>query len=137
MQRTLGMAIQLELTNRSDQPTDRLRSIVEQRLEHLRMLQPRATHCRVAVEKPHTHASSGSSYEVVVTLHVPSSKELVAHEQPGKHDMHEPLESIIRHAFSALETQVKATLARQRSRRNKQAALVEEQAGEDSRSAAE
>lgn len=108
------MAIQLELTNRSDHPTENLRSIAEQRLEHLRVLQPRATHCRVAVEKPHAHATSGNSYEVVVTLHVPSSNELVAREQPGKHAMHETVESILRHAFAALESQVKETLARQR-----------------------
>lgn len=109
-----GMAIQLELTNRSDHPTEKLREVAEHRLEHVAVLHPRATHCRVVVEKPHAHAHSGNPYEVVVTLSMPATNELVVREQPGKHPMHEPVESVLRHAFQALEKRIKHTVGRQR-----------------------
>jgi cold shock CspA family protein/ribosome-associated translation inhibitor RaiA len=110
------MTMPLEVTFRSEeasQASDELRDLIEQRLARVEQLQPRATRCRVVIDQPHEHASSGNPYEVVVTLSV-ATKNLVVREQPGKHPLHEPLVSIIRSAFDALEQQVKSMQGRQR-----------------------
>jgi cold shock CspA family protein len=69
--------------------------------------------CRVAVERPHVHETSGNPYRVRIEVKVPPGHEVVARSEPGDFDLHADLLTVINGAFEAAERQLKELVDRQ------------------------
>lgn len=70
--------------------------------------------CRIVVEKPQAHQSSGSAYRVRIELNVPSKHQIVVRREAGEGDMHDNLYRVIHDAFDAASRQLKALKKKQR-----------------------
>jgi len=68
----------------------------------------------MAVEKPQEHQKSDNPYRVRISLRIPPSKEIVVTRNPGEGNMHDPLETVIRDAFSAAGRELRELLNRLR-----------------------
>lgn len=109
------MEVPLELTFRNVAKSDAIEDLINRRVEKLNQLRRNLTRCRVTLEQPHQHATSGSPYRVRIDLTVPPDKDLVVDQRPGKNALNETLQTIIGRAFDAAERQLKKATARQRN----------------------
>lgn len=111
----VSVEVPLELTFRNVDKSSAIEQLIRKRVDKLSQLRRNVTRCRVAVEQPHQHATSGSPYRVRIDLVVPPDKELVVDEKPGKNALNETLQTIIGRAFDAAERQLKKATDRQRN----------------------
>ena len=107
------MQIPLELSFRGFEPGPEIEPMIRRKAEKLDKFHKSINSCRVAVEKPHEHATSGNPYRVRIDLTVPPGHELVVDKTPGDHDLHEDLTTVIIDAFHAAERQVRELAERQ------------------------
>ena len=94
------MQIPLELSFRDVNKTAELEDLINDKVDDLEKVFDNIISCRMAVEKPQEHQSSGSPYRVRINVRVPPGKEIVVTGNPGDGEMHDPLEAIIRDAFA-------------------------------------
>ena len=107
------MQVPLEMTFRGLERTPHLEEKIRRRVEKLEKFHSRIVACRVAVEKPHEHPSSGNPYRVRIDVTVPPKHEIVVKKEPGDHDLNEELATVLNDAFDATERQLKEVKDRQ------------------------
>lgn len=108
------MQVPLQLQFRDMEPDPAVEDRIRRKVDRLERLCDDLTSCRVLVARPHEHASSGSPWRVRVEVRVPPGHEIVVHKKPGDHDLHDPLETVVNHAFDAAERQLKEVVDRRR-----------------------
>ncbi len=69
--------------------------------------------CRVVIDAPHHHHQKGNHYRVKLALFVPGKELVVGHGHKGS-AAHEDLYAAVADAFTALESQVKTFVGKQR-----------------------
>jgi cold shock CspA family protein len=79
--------------------TEDLENLIREKAAKLDKLSQTLDHCRVTVERPHKHQTSGSGYEVTIIMSQPPGRELVVRREAGEGSMHDPLSSVLREAF--------------------------------------
>lgn len=107
------MQVPLELHIDDSLKSSRTESLVRRRVDKLERFCDHIQSCRVAVERPSKHVSSGSGFRVRIEMRVPPQHELVAREEPGDGEVTDTLEQVIHRAFSAAERQLKELVDRQ------------------------
>ena len=70
--------------------------------------------CRVAVEKPQEHQTSGSPFRVRIAVTVPPEHELAVTRNAGEGNLHNQLQTVIRDAFGAMRRQLTKLVDKQR-----------------------
>lgn len=107
------MDVPLQLTFRNVRSTPDLEAFVRRKVDKLEQFADHIVSCRIAIERPHEHATSGNPYRVRIDVRLPPGHELVVDERPGDHDLGEEIETVINAAFSAIERQIKELKDRQ------------------------
>ena len=110
------MQVPLEITYRGVAKTDEIDHFVRDKAAHLEKFCGHITRCDVIIEQPNHAQHSGNPFHVRIDLTVPPHHELVVHEKPVEHEMHEPLTKVINGAFKSMERQLKDLSDRQQSR---------------------
>jgi cold shock CspA family protein/ribosome-associated translation inhibitor RaiA len=100
------MEVPPEVTFRGIDKDDSIEQLVLEKAAKLDDIHEKIISCRVAVEKVQEHQRSGNPYRVRIVTRVPPGHELVVRQEPGKSDMHEPLQTIVNNAFNALRRQL-------------------------------
>lgn len=100
------MQVPLEISYRNVNKRESIEALIREKLGKLEDVCDHISSCRIAVEKPHDHPSSGSPYRVRIDLRVPPSHELAVDKNPGKGTQYAPLEAVIRDAFDAARRQL-------------------------------
>lgn len=108
------MQVPLQLQLKDVAADARLEDRIHRRVERLERLCDDITSCRVLVEQPHEHATSGSPWRVRIEVAVPPGHDLVVNKKPGDHDLQDPLETVVNNAFDAAERQLKEVVGRRR-----------------------
>ncbi|MHB9029242.1 MAG: HPF/RaiA family ribosome-associated protein [Candidatus Latescibacterota bacterium] len=108
------MQIPLELVFRNTQKTDSIEQLIREKVSKLEQICNYIISCRVAVEKPQEHQRVGNPYRVRIDIKVPPGHEIIVVRDSSHGDMHDPLSTIIRDAFSAARRQLKGLVERQR-----------------------
>jgi cold shock CspA family protein/ribosome-associated translation inhibitor RaiA len=108
------MQIPLEVSFRDVEHTDQLDQLIEQQASRLDKFHNHIMGCRIAVEQPQEHISHGRPWRVRLDITVPHANEVVVIKDPGKGEMHEPLEAVIRDAFDTAERNLKGLKEQQR-----------------------
>ena len=104
----------MEVTYRDVEKTEALEQLIREKVDKLEQVCDFITSCRVAVEKPQEHLSSGNPYRVRIDVRLPPSQEIVVTREPGEGDMHQPVETVIRHAFDAMRKRLKKQVEMER-----------------------
>lgn len=94
------MQVPLELSFRDVGKTPELEALINDKIDDLEKVFDNIISCRMAVEKPQEHQSTGNPYRVRINVRVPPGKEIVVTRNPGEGEMHDPLEAVIRDAFA-------------------------------------
>ena len=110
------MQVPLEITYRGVAKTDEIDHFVRDKAMRLDKFCDHISRCDVIIEQPNHAQHSGNPFHVRIDLTVPPNHELVVHEKPVSHEMHEPLTKVINGAFKAMERQLKELSDRQQSR---------------------
>lgn len=108
------MQVPLEITFRDVEHDPSLEELIRTKAAGLDKVCGRITRCRVAVERPHRSERSGNPYRVRIDVTVPPGAEIVVDRSPGKGELHEALETVIKDAFQAGRRQLQE-LAERRS----------------------
>lgn len=95
--------------------TPELERLINEKIARLEKFCDHITSCRVAVERPHRHESGGNPYRVRIDINVPPGHEVVVTKNPGDHDPHDELRTVINNSFRAAERQLKELTDRQQS----------------------
>lgn len=106
-----------ELSTRglSDETVTEVQQWVKEQSDRLSRFCPDLVSCRVAVErKQKRNPQNGNPYRVRVEVNLPGAPELVASHGLGDTDAGDPLYTIIRRTFQAVERQIKDTRAMMR-----------------------
>jgi len=112
----LGIDVPLQLTTRGLTPTeDNLaKRLVREYAARLGRFGVDITTCDVVVEKPQKYQETGNPYRVRVHLRAPGRLEAVAVKEPGQHEMHETMQSVVKNAFQAVERTFREELRKRR-----------------------
>ena len=110
------MQVPLEITYRGVAKTDEIDHFVRDKAGRLEKFCDHISRCDVIIEQPNHAQHSGNPFHVRIDLTVPPHHELVVHEKPAEHEMHEPLTKVINGAFKSMERQLKEISDRQHAR---------------------
>ena len=108
---TLELRIDDEVPNRK-----RTERLVRQYVDRLERHCDHITSCRVAVEKPNAHLSSGADYRVRVDLRVAGAEPVVVRREPGTGSVRDEIEDVIRDVFATADRRLHELGARQSGR---------------------
>jgi cold shock CspA family protein len=87
---------------------------VIERLQHLERFAQDITRCHVTLTREQRSHRKGNHYSVMVEVRVPRHHDLAVKKKKQIHDMGTELPAMINEAFSAIETQLKRTVAKRR-----------------------
>ncbi len=85
----------------------KVEELVEARASRLDRFHARITSCDVLVELHSKHHSAKHPLRVRIVCKVPPGQELIVDRPPEAHDAHTPNDTVIRHAFQAMERQLR------------------------------
>jgi cold shock CspA family protein/ribosome-associated translation inhibitor RaiA len=108
------MKIPLEIAFKGIPHTEEVEALVREEAAKLDRVCNYIMSCRVIVEKRQEHQEVGNPYRVRIDLTVPPGHELVIRREPSKGDMHDPLDIVIKHAFTAAARQLRKLAQQQR-----------------------
>ena len=108
------MQVPVKITFRNVEKTPAVEDLINRKVDKLERICNYITSCRITIEKLQKHQRMGNLFRVQIDLAVPPGHKLVAGKEPGDSDMHDPLFTVVRHAFEAAERQLKALVERQR-----------------------
>jgi cold shock CspA family protein len=108
------MKIPLEIAFKGIPHTDEIEALIRAEAAKLDRVCDYITSCRVAVERRQQHQEVGNPYRVRINLTVPPGHELVVKREPSMGDMHDPLEIVIKGAFTAAARQLRKLAEQQR-----------------------
>ncbi len=121
------MKIPPEITYRNVEKTNAIDTLVNEKIAKLEHVCNYISSCHIAIEKTHDRPRTGSPYRVRIDMTVPPGHELVAQSNPSDSNQHDPLDAVIRDAFSAARQQlVKLTKQQHESDRSKSYEEVQE-----------
>jgi len=107
------MQVPVTLTFRNVHKNAALEDLVHRQAAKLERACDHIVSCRVAVEKPQEHQTSGNSFRVRLDVTVPPEHELVVKREAGEGDLHEQLPTVIRRAFGAMRRQLRKLVEKQ------------------------
>jgi cold shock CspA family protein/ribosome-associated translation inhibitor RaiA len=108
------MKIPLNIAFKGIPHTDEIEALVREEAAKLDRVCPYIMSCRVIVEKRQEHQEMGNPYRVRIALTVPPGHELVIRREPTRGDMHDPLDIVIKRAFTAAARQLRKLTEQQR-----------------------
>jgi cold shock CspA family protein/ribosome-associated translation inhibitor RaiA len=108
------MKIPLEIAFKGIEHTDEVETLIRGEADKLDRVCDYMMSCRVIVEKRQQHQEVGNPYRVRIDMTVPPGHELVVKREPSKGDMHDPLDIVIKHAFTAAARQLRKLAELQR-----------------------
>ena len=111
------MQIPPEITYRDIDRTDKIDSLIREKIAKLEQFCDYITSCRVVVEKANENPSSGSPYRVSIDITIPHERELAVTHSPDKGKQYPPLEAVIRDAFEAARRQLVSITTEQKGDR--------------------
>ena len=114
------MDVPLELSIRHmDVPDrDRIRGQIEERIADLEQVCSHIISCRIAIDEPHQHQSSGNPIQMRAVVRIPPGHEVVVREQSDE-GTHDNLMAVIQKTFQVLRRQIRE-LDEKRHRRVKE-----------------
>jgi cold shock CspA family protein/ribosome-associated translation inhibitor RaiA len=104
----------IEISYRDVPKTDELDDLVREKADKLQKFCEGIVSCRVAVERRQQRQKLGNPHRVRIEVTLPPNKNLIVSRDPGEGEAHEPLASLVRDAFKAMERQVKEANSRRR-----------------------
>jgi len=108
------MQLPLEITFRNVPKTDAVEALIKEKTLALERICDHITSCRVTVEQPAQHLSSGNPFQVRIELTVPRGHRVVVKREAGEGEMHENLGALLRKAFDAASRSLSRVVERQR-----------------------
>ncbi len=99
----------MEISYRDVPKTEEMDELIRTKAEKLRKICEDIVSCRVAVERRQQRQKLGNPHRVRIEVTLPPNKDLVVSRDPGEAEPHEPLSTMVRDAFRAMERQVKDT----------------------------
>lgn len=108
------MKVPMEISFKGIEHTEEIEALVRDEADKLDRVCPYLMSCRVAVEKPQQHQEVGNPYRVRIDMTVPPGHELVVRREPSRGDMHDPLDIVIKHAFTSAARQLRKLVEQQR-----------------------
>jgi cold shock CspA family protein len=108
------MRVPLEIAFKGIAHTDEIEALIREEADKLERACHYMIRCRVAVEKRQQHQEVGNPYRVRIDMTVPPGHELVVRREPSQGDMHDPLEVVIKHAFTSAARQLRKLVEQQR-----------------------
>ena len=100
------MEVPPEITFRGIEKNEAIEELVLEKVAKLDEIYEGIVSCRIALEKVQEFQRSGNPYRVRIVARVPPGHERVVRQEPGKSDMHDPLEIVVNEAFNALRRQL-------------------------------
>jgi ribosomal subunit interface protein len=100
------MQTPLELAFKNVTPTDDIKALVQEKVDHLEQFASQITSCHVYIRAPHNSQNKGNLYEVTIEIRVPGD-ELVVHHQQNDTAKHEHLKVAVRDAFTSMAREIK------------------------------
>jgi len=100
------MRIPLEISYRGVEKTEPIEALLHEKCAKLERYCDHINSCRISIEKPQEHQTSGNPYRVRLDITIPPGKEIAVIKGNGKGDMHKELHAVIRDAFDAARRQV-------------------------------
>lgn len=100
------MQVPLEISYHNVDQSDWIEEYVRERAEHLDRITGGVSSCRVVVERSQAPHQTGNPYRVRVEVTLPPRKNLIGDKEEIVEGPHQ-LRPIVRHAFDAVEKQVK------------------------------
>lgn len=108
------MQVPLEVRYDDDvERSPRIDEVISERAQKLDRFCDHIISCRVAIERPHHAASSGSPYRVRIDVTVPPGHELVVDKGPPNVPFNETLDTTIIESFRVMERRLKELNERQ------------------------
>ncbi len=101
------MQVPLEIAYHNTEGNGWLDEYIRERADHLDRIAGGLVSCRVVVERSQHQHQTGNPYRVRVEATIPPKKDLIGDKEEVVEDRHLQLRPIIRHAFDAVEKQVK------------------------------
>ena len=108
------MQVPLEVSFRGLDKSDAIEALISEKAEKLGRVCSHLMSCRIAVEMPQSHLHSGNPYRVRIDMTVSPGHELVVRREPGKGNMHDSLDVVIRDAFNSATRQLQKLVQQQR-----------------------
>lgn len=109
------MQVPLEITHRNIDKSDAVEQAIRDHAAKLEKLcGGRLNSCRVAVERPNKHPTSGSDFRIRIDLTVAPRHELAVSRDPNQGDIHDDIYMAVRDAFDMARKRVKRVLDEQR-----------------------
>ncbi|MDU8913378.1 HPF/RaiA family ribosome-associated protein [Aestuariicoccus sp. MJ-SS9] len=100
------MQTPLELVFQNVEPSDEVKTLVDQKARHLETFFDGMTACKVYVRAPHKRHKTGNLYEVTIEVRVPGDTLVVRHNQTDV-GQHEHIQVAVRDAFATMAREVK------------------------------
>jgi len=97
----------LELSFRHIDPDDRIKTLINKKVEKLEHFCDHISGCRIAVERQHKENHASNPYRVRIDLTVPPGHELVVMKGDGSSGAPDSLEPLIHDAFDAMARKLK------------------------------
>ncbi len=108
------MRVPLEIAFKGIGHTDEIDALIREEADKLERVCHYLISCRVIVEKRQQHQEIGNPYRVRIDLTVPPGHELIVKREPSMGDMHDPLEIVVKHAFTSAARQLRKLVEQQR-----------------------
>ncbi len=108
------MKVPLEMVFKGVEHSDEVEALIREEADKLEKVCHYMIRCRVAVEKRQQHQEVGNPYRVRLDMTVPPGHELVVKREPSKGDMHDPLDIVIKRAFTSAARQLRKLVEQQR-----------------------
>jgi cold shock CspA family protein/ribosome-associated translation inhibitor RaiA len=107
------MDVPLNMTFRNVQKNPDIENLIRDQAAKLERVCDHIVSCRLAVEKPQEHQTSGNSFRVRIDVTVPPEHEVVVTREAGEGDPHAQLPTVIRDAFSAMRRRLRKLVEKQ------------------------
>ncbi|WP_136064077.1 HPF/RaiA family ribosome-associated protein [Modicisalibacter radicis] len=113
------MQVPLEITYNHISRSEWIDEYVKSRVEKLEQFSDNIVSCRFTIEQTQNPHRTGNPYRAHVSVSLPAKRELVAEKTDTVTDMHVQLRPIIKHAFEAMEKQLKKENGKREARKGK------------------
>jgi cold shock CspA family protein len=108
------MQVPPEISYRNVKKKEEIEALIHRRISKLEKIGRSMTGCHVTVESPHRHQSSGNPIQVRIRANLPPGQELTVRRDSSEGGREEPLQTVLRKAFEAMERRIKEWTQRQR-----------------------
>lgn len=108
------MQVPLEIFFKDVTKTDALEKLIRDKVEKLEKMCDYITSCSIAVEKPNSTTRQRNPFRVRISMKVPPGHEIAVSKEPADNEKDDPLPTVIRNAFGAVQRQLKKLVQMQR-----------------------